>query len=78
MRINDWPFDEQTCQLAFGSYTYGKNLLKIRLFKDNRQFSSKELPGLSITFFLCYWPVLLMGEAKDYLYQAPSSINAPC
>lgn len=41
MRINDWPFDEQTCQLAFGSYTYGKNLLKIRLFKDNRQFSTR-------------------------------------
>lgn len=41
MEIDDWPFDQQMCQLAFGSYTYGKNLLKIRLFKDNKQFSTR-------------------------------------
>ena len=43
MKINDWPFDEQDCDLAFGSYTYGKNLMKIKLFKDRGgNFASKE------------------------------------
>ena len=42
MKINNWPFDEQKCDLAFGSYTYGKNLLKIKLFKDKGgNFASK-------------------------------------
>ncbi|XP_078376550.1 neuronal acetylcholine receptor subunit alpha-3-like isoform X2 [Oculina patagonica] len=36
MEIKDWPFDEQKCELAFGSYTYGKNLLKIKLFRDRK------------------------------------------
>ncbi|KAL9967041.1 hypothetical protein ACROYT_G025198 [Oculina patagonica] len=36
MQISDWPFDEQKCELAFGSFTYGKNLLKIRLFMDRK------------------------------------------
>ena len=49
MKINDWPFDEQDCDLAFGSYTYGKNLLKIKLFKDRGgNFASKES---SIVYF---------------------------
>lgn len=45
MEISEWPFDEQICELAFGSYTYGKNLLIIRLFRDKRgDFASKESP----------------------------------
>ena len=47
MEINDWPFDEQKCELAFGSYTYGKNLMKIKWFKDKSNFASKELYGLA-------------------------------
>ena len=44
MEISEWPFDEQNCELAFGSYTYGKNLLVIRFFRDKRgDFASKEL-----------------------------------
>ena len=45
MEIREWPFDNQTCELAFGSYTYGENLLKIKLFKDKKRgdFASKEL-----------------------------------
>jgi len=42
MEVDKWPFDEQTCRLAFGSYTYGLNLLKIKLFKDKSQLTSKE------------------------------------
>ena len=42
MQIDKWPFDEQKCELAFGSYTYGQNLMKIRLFKDKSDFASKE------------------------------------
>lgn len=42
MQIHDWPFDEQKCELAFGSFTYGKNLLRIKLFKDKSDFASKE------------------------------------
>ncbi|KAL9951289.1 hypothetical protein ACROYT_G043927 [Oculina patagonica] len=36
MQIHDWPFDEQKCELAFGSFTYGKNLLRIKLFRDKK------------------------------------------
>ena len=42
MQIHEWPFDEQECELAFGSFTYGKNLLRIKLFKDKSNFASKE------------------------------------
>ena len=41
MKIDQWPFDEQHCKLAFGSYTFGKNLLKLKLFKDKSQRTSK-------------------------------------
>jgi len=41
MEIHEWPFDNQTCELAFGSYTYGKNLLKVKLFKDKSNLASK-------------------------------------
>lgn len=45
MEIREWPFDNQTCELAFGSYTYGENLMKIKLFRDKKggDFASKEL-----------------------------------
>ena len=42
MQVDKWPFDEQTCELSFGSYTYGKNQLAIRLFKDKSDFTSKK------------------------------------
>ena len=51
MKIDDWPFDEQMCDLAFGSYTYGKNLLKINLFKDRSNFASKELASHTSSCF---------------------------
>lgn len=41
MKVDEWPFDEQTCELAFGSYSYGKNLLKLKLFKDKRKFATR-------------------------------------
>lgn len=41
MRIDQWPFDEQQCELAFGSYTFGKNLLTLKLFKDKSKLTSK-------------------------------------
>ncbi|XP_078353787.1 neuronal acetylcholine receptor subunit alpha-5-like [Oculina patagonica] len=34
LEIGNWPFDNQTCELGFGSYTYGVNRMNIRLFKD--------------------------------------------
>ncbi|PFX20585.1 Neuronal acetylcholine receptor subunit alpha-7 [Stylophora pistillata] len=34
LQIVSWPFDNQTCELAFGSYTYGDDRLKIKLFVD--------------------------------------------
>lgn len=42
MNVGKWPFDEQSCELAFGSYSYGLNLLNIKLFKDTSAFTSKE------------------------------------
>ena len=42
MKVDQWPFDEQDCKLSFGSYTYGLNLLTIKLFKDISKFTSKE------------------------------------
>ncbi len=51
MEIKDWPFDEQKCELAFGSYTYGKNLLKIKLFRDRKgNFASKKLSIVSFMY----------------------------
>lgn len=47
MKIDLWPFDQQECQLAFGSFSYGENLLKLNLFKDQSNFASKE-------FVKCY------------------------
>jgi len=41
MEVDKWPFDEQTCKLAFGSYTYGLNLLKIKLFRDRSKFTNR-------------------------------------
>ncbi|XP_068676875.1 neuronal acetylcholine receptor subunit alpha-7-like [Montipora foliosa] len=41
MQIHRWPFDEQECRLAFGSYTYGDNLLKIKLFKAKKQITNR-------------------------------------
>lgn len=43
MEVDEWPFDQQTCELSFGSYTYGESLLRIRLFADRSDFASKEL-----------------------------------
>ena len=44
LKIQKWPFDNQTCELAFGSFTYRKNLLNIKLFQDKKggDFASKE------------------------------------
>ena len=41
MKVDQWPFDEQTCELAFGSFSYGKKLLRLKLFKEERRFTSK-------------------------------------
>lgn len=43
MAIDKWPFDEQICKLAFGSYTYGNKLLRIKLFNDKSKFTGKKL-----------------------------------
>lgn len=42
MNVGKWPFDEQSCEMAFGSYSYGLNLLRIKLFKDTSAFTSEE------------------------------------
>lgn len=41
MKIDQWPFDQQQCELAFGSFSYGENLLKINLFKDQSNFANR-------------------------------------
>ena len=46
MKINQWPFDQQLCQLSFGSFTYGERFLKIKLFRAEKQITSKYLLGL--------------------------------
>ena len=43
MEVDNWPFDQQKCELSFGSHTYGENLLRIRQFADKSDFASKEL-----------------------------------
>ena len=42
MQVDMWPFDEQNCSLAFGSFTYGENLLRIKTFKAKNQLTSKK------------------------------------
>ena len=51
MEIHEWPFDNQTCELAFGSYSYGKNLLKVKLFKDKSNLASKEFKTIKLHSF---------------------------
>ncbi|KAL9951290.1 hypothetical protein ACROYT_G043928 [Oculina patagonica] len=34
LEIGNWPFDNQTCELGFGSYTYGVDRMDIKLFED--------------------------------------------
>ena len=46
MKINRWPFDQQLCQLSFGSFTYGERFLKIKLFRARGQITSKYLLAL--------------------------------
>lgn len=44
LKINEWPFDSQSCELGFGSFTYGINRMNIKLFQDTKgggQFTSK-------------------------------------
>lgn len=50
MKIDLWPFDQQECQLAFGSFSYGENLLKLNLFKDQSNFASKEFKDVPRVF----------------------------
>lgn len=42
--INEWPLDSQSCQLGFGSFSYGIDKMKIKLFKDTKgggQFTNR-------------------------------------
>lgn len=42
LQIISWPFDNQTCELGFGSYTYGDDRLNIKLFVDTSgEFTSR-------------------------------------
>ena len=42
LEIGSWPFDNQTCELGFGSYTYGIGRMDIKLFQDKSgEFTSK-------------------------------------
>ncbi|XP_015749407.1 PREDICTED: neuronal acetylcholine receptor subunit alpha-7-like [Acropora digitifera] len=41
MQVDMWPFDEQNCSLAFGSFTYGENLLRIKTFKAKNQLTNR-------------------------------------
>ncbi|KAJ7372924.1 hypothetical protein OS493_015379 [Desmophyllum pertusum] len=34
LAIGNWPFDNQTCELGFGSFTYGIGRMDIKLFQD--------------------------------------------
>ncbi|KAL9951299.1 hypothetical protein ACROYT_G043938, partial [Oculina patagonica] len=34
LEIGNWPFDNQTCELGFGSHTYGVDRMNIKLFED--------------------------------------------
>lgn len=46
--IGQWPFDKQTCELGFGSFTYGVDRMEIKLFQDKGggQFTSKFIQHL--------------------------------
>lgn len=44
LKINEWPFDSQSCELGFGSFTYGINRMNIKLFQDTKgggQFTNR-------------------------------------
>ena len=42
--INEWPLDSQSCELGFGSFSYGIDKMNLKLFKDTKgggQFTSE-------------------------------------
>lgn len=58
LQIISWPFDNQTCELGFGSYTYGDDRLNIKLFVDTSgEFTSKYLDCRCLDGFGNKWPV---------------------
>ena len=49
LQIGSWPFDNQTCELGFGSYTYGVGRMDIKLFEDKSgEFTSKCIANFRI------------------------------
>lgn len=42
--INEWPLDSQSCELGFGSFSYGIDKMNLKLFKDTKgggQFTNR-------------------------------------
>ena len=53
LKINDWPFDEQKCELGFGSFTYGTDRMNIKQFQDKTgDFTSKSFDPHLLSFHL--------------------------
>ena len=51
LEIGSWPFDNQTCELGFGSYTYGIGRMDIKLFEDKSgEFTSKYIVNVLAGF----------------------------
>ena len=56
MDIQHWPFDEQKCNLSFGSWTYGENQILLEDFKPRKQLSG--ITFLSYYFESIYFKVV--------------------
>lgn len=67
LNITEWPFDSQSCELGFGSFTYGIDRMNIKLFQDTKgggQFTSKySVPGL---FVHTCTSIVLSNQAKAH------------
>ncbi len=49
LEIGNWPFDNQTCELGFGSHTYGVDRMNIKLFEDTSgDYTSKYIANFMI------------------------------
>ena len=70
LEIGNWPFDNQTCELGFGSYTYGVGRMDIKLFKDTSgEFTSKYIDTCKVSLSQSRSPLLVsFNQAINHVF----------
>ena len=76
LEIGNWPFDNQTCELGFGSYTYGVGRMDIKLFKDTSgEFTSKYIETCKVSLSQSRSPLLVSQRPSQLTKQSITHFN---